>query len=170
MQVLLHGNRHAARNGGVSPQLVGRINALLSAEKNIGVIKRVYFFANDVYPDGSKASEYVWEQLTKVSFLPEQLTIEPIANTTRGEVEAFVHQRVKKGCDGPVAAVTSFYHAPRCRFLLRKAGCGAVTMITARSFGLVDLACEIPKFALECTPAGQRFKERFQSRPPEIAA
>ncbi|MEK7511146.1 MAG: hypothetical protein AAB582_02840 [Patescibacteria group bacterium] len=169
MHVLLHGNRHAARDGGVSPQLVGRINALLGMRRKNHVIEHVYFFATDVYPDGTRATDFVWERLTGCGFLPEQLTIEAIADTTHAEVQAFASSRERKGGRGKVAAVTSFYHTWRCAFLLRREGCDA-KVIGARSFAFRDLILELPKLMLECTPAGQRLKEKIKARSPRLAA
>lgn len=162
MHALLHGNRHAAKDGGVSPQLIGRIKALLSVERRGFGVDHVCFFADDVYPNGIRAAEFVWEQLSKV-FLPEQLTIEPIASTTRAEAEAYARYRAKRNGHGPVVAVTSFYHAKRCSWLLRQVGCEVKT-ITSRSFAVRDLVLELPKFALECTSTGRRIKDHIRTR------
>ncbi len=156
MHVLLHGNQRPARGGGISPQLIGRLEALIKMAQ-AEPIERVYFFADDRYPDGSTAAEYVEDRLTQLGFGPEALTIDPVARDTQKEVRAFIERRAGYGHRGPVRAVTSFYHARRCEFLLRQGGCYP-QMVVARQFSLADLMLEPLKVVLERSGYGARIK------------
>lgn len=150
MHVLLHGNMHSARDGGVSPQLIGRVEALIEAHKR-EPIYHVYFFADNRYPNGVRAVDFVLERLTSAGFRTDQLTIDPIAHDTGAEVDAFVIRRAARNHRGPVGAVTSSYHADRCKLLLERAGCRPY-MIKTRRFGLHDLVLEPFKLAVDKSP------------------
>lgn len=166
MHVLLHGNQIPAR-GGVSLQLLGRLNAVLRMDPD--EVERVYFLAQDAYPDGTRACEFVSEALVRSGFRSEQLLIDPVAADTRTEVFEFVRRRAQAGHRGSVRAVTSFYHAPRCRHLFAQAGvCAEVVKVT--TCHPTDLICEPAKIVLDCTSLGQRMKRIIRPQHVHSAA
>lgn len=154
MHVLLHGNRHPSVGGGVSKQLIARLERLL-AEAETGEVDHIYFFAADDYPDGTKAADYVRTRLLAHGFSIDRFTIDPRAATTREEARMFVAHTPDHE---PLGTATSRYHGPRSAFLLMQEGRTPHRIVTVTTGHWRDILLEPIKFLLERSGLGRRVK------------